>query len=49
MVSEGDLWWIPEHLVDVPHTPLLRPAMIRGLSRADRRSLDAALAGHRPH
>ena len=49
MVSEADLWWIPEHLVDVPHTPLLRPAMIRGLARADRRSLDAALAGHRPH
>ena len=49
MVSEADLWWIPEHLVDAPHTPLLRPAMIRGLSRVDRRSLDAALAGHRPH
>ena len=49
MVSEADLWWIPEHLVGVPHTPLLRPAMIRGLSRVDRRSLDAALAGHRPH
>lgn len=49
MVSDADLWWIPEHLVDVPHTPLLRPAMIRGLSRVDRRSLDAALAGHRPH
>ena len=45
MVSEADLWWIPEHLVDVPHTPLLRPAMIRALSRVDRRSLDAALAG----
>jgi hypothetical protein len=49
MVSEADLWWIPEHLVDVPHAPLLSPAMIRGLSRVDRRSLDAALAGHRPH
>jgi hypothetical protein len=49
MVSDADLWWIPEHLVDVPHTPLLSAAMIRGLSRADRRSLDAALAGHRPH
>jgi len=49
MLSAANLWWIPEHLVEVPHTPLLRPAMIRGLSRVDQRSLDAALAGHRPH
>lgn len=48
MTSDGDLWWIPERLVDVPHTPLLTPAMVRGLSRVDRRSLDAALAGYRP-
>jgi hypothetical protein len=49
MVSEADLWWIPELLVDVPHTRLVTPAMVRGLSRVDRRSLDAALAGYRPH
>lgn len=49
MVSDADLWWIAEHLVDVPHTRLLRPAMIRTLSRVDRRSLDAAMAGYQPH
>jgi hypothetical protein len=49
MVSDGDLWWIAEHLVDVPHTRLLKPAMIRTLSRVDRRSLDAAMAGYQPH
>src|SRR5437667_516801 len=48
MVSGGDLWWIAEHLVEVPHTLLLKPAMIRTLSRVDRRSLDAAMVGHRP-
>ena len=29
MTTDGDLWWIAEHLVGVPHTRLLRPAMIR--------------------
>jgi hypothetical protein len=49
MVSETDLWWIPDHLVEVPHARLLTPAMERALTRADRRSLEAALVGHRPH
>jgi hypothetical protein len=47
MTSEAALWWIPEHLVDIPHTKLLTPAMARGLTRADRRSLEAALVGRR--
>ena len=49
MTSETDLWWIPEHLVDVPHTPLLTPAQIHGLFRVDRRALDAAVVGRRTH
>jgi hypothetical protein len=47
MTSEGDLWWVAEHLVGVPHRRLLTPAMIGALRRIDRRSLDAALVGHR--
>jgi hypothetical protein len=47
MTSEDDLWWIPEHLLVIRHVPLLSGAMIRGLSRADRRSLDAGLVGYR--
>ncbi len=39
--------WIPEHLVDIPHTRLLTPAMVRALTRADRRSLVAAVVGRR--
>jgi hypothetical protein len=49
MISEEDLWWIPEYLLTVPHTRLLTAAMVRGLSRVDRRSLDAGLVGYRPH
>jgi hypothetical protein len=48
MTTDGDLWWIAEHLVGVPHTRLLRPAMIRRLHRVDRRSLAAGLVGYRP-
>jgi len=47
MTSPGDLWWIPEHLVGIPHTRLLTPAMERSLSRVDRRALEAGLVGHR--
>jgi hypothetical protein len=47
MTSENDLWWIPEHLLVIRHVPLLSDAMIRGLSRVDRRSLDAGLVGYR--
>ena len=45
MVSGADLWWIPDHLVEIPHTRLLTPAMERALKRVDKRSLDAALVG----
>ena len=47
MTSDADLWWLPEHLVGIPHVPLLTPAMIRALSRVDRRSLAAGLVGYR--
>jgi hypothetical protein len=47
MTAEGDLWWIAEHLVGVRHAPLLRPAMLGLLHRADRRSLHAGLVGYR--
>ena len=49
MTSDDDLWWIAEHLVEVPHTRLLTAAMTRKLSRVDRRSLRAGLVGYRQH
>jgi hypothetical protein len=47
MTSETDLWWIPEHLVGIPHRPVLTPALERSLTRVDRRALAAGLVGHR--
>ncbi|HET7876710.1 MAG TPA: hypothetical protein VFN71_14400 [Methylomirabilota bacterium] len=47
MTSADDLWFIPEYLLDISHTPLLTPAMIRTLSRVDGRSFRAGLVGHR--
>jgi hypothetical protein len=49
MTTEADLWWVAEHLLDVPHAPLLSPVQIRRLSRVDRRSLQAGLVGYREH
>ncbi len=49
MASDADLWFIPEHLVGVPHRPLLTRPMIQSLTRADRRSLQAGLVGYREH
>jgi hypothetical protein len=45
--TDGDLWFIAEHLVTVPHTRLLTRAMEGRLGRVDRRSLDAGLVGFR--
>jgi hypothetical protein len=47
MTNEKDVWFIPEHLLVIPHTRLLTPAMERRLNRLDRRSIDAGLVGHR--
>jgi hypothetical protein len=46
MTTDGALWWIAEHLVEVRHAPLLSAAMVRRLHRVDRRSLDAGLVGY---
>ena len=45
MTSEIDLWAIPEHLVEISHTPLLGPAVERRLSRMDRRLYAAGMLG----
>jgi hypothetical protein len=49
MTATGDLWWVAEHLADIPHRPLLTPAMTRRLSAVDRRSRTSALVGYRAH
>jgi hypothetical protein len=47
MTSEKDVWFIPEYLLDIPHTKLLTPAMEKRLHILDRRSYEAGLHGHR--
>ncbi len=47
MTSEDDLWFIPDYLVDIPHTRILTAAMEKSLSRVDRRALEAGLVGYR--
>src|SRR6266536_2385650 len=45
MTAEDDLWAIPEHLVVIPHIPLLVPRMDRTLARMDQRLYDAGMLG----
>jgi hypothetical protein len=47
MTWESDLWWIPEYLLEIPHTPILARTLERRLFRVDRRALDAAVVGRR--
>ena len=45
MTSEEPVWYIPQHLCDIPHTPLLKPVQERSLTRLDARSFAAGKTG----
>lgn len=45
MTAEEDVWPIPDHLCTVAHSPILPPAVIRGLGRVDDRLFAAGLVG----
>lgn len=47
MATDKPVWFIAEYLVDVPHTEMLTPAMIKQLRRVDRRGFDAGMVGHK--
>ena len=49
MLSEGDLWFIPEHLLVIRHQRLLPAPIVRALTRVDRRTFQAGLVGRRGH
>jgi hypothetical protein len=49
MTSEQNVWFIPEYLCRVAHTPLLTRRQEQNLSRLDARSHAAGLVGHSKH
>lgn len=49
MASEEDVWYIPEHLVRVPHIRLLTPAQVRRLTMMDDLLYEAGMVGRSLH
>ncbi|MGE0407621.1 MAG: hypothetical protein AB7O65_15110 [Candidatus Korobacteraceae bacterium] len=47
MTAEKSVWYIPEYLCHISHTPLLTPAQARSLHRLDKRSYESGLVGHK--
>lgn len=47
MTSDKPIWFIAEHLVEIPHIPLLKPAMVKRLTRVDSRTMRGEMVGHR--
>src|ERR1700682_886134 len=47
MTTEKPIWFIAEHLCEIPHIPLLTRAMERNLIRVDRRSVKGEMIEHR--
>ena len=45
MTSDKPVWIVAEYLLDIPHTPLLKPGMASRLARLDDRSFDAECLG----
>ena len=46
MTSEEPIWFIAEHLCDIPHRPLLKPGLEKNLSRVDARTFASEMVGH---
>ena len=47
MTTEKEIWFIAEHLCEIPHRRLLTKAMERNLTRVDARTVRAEMLGHR--
>ncbi len=47
MTTEKPIWFIAEHLSEIPHISLLTAAMEKNLPRLDRRSMQAEMVGHK--
>lgn len=47
MTTDKEVWFIAEHLCEIPHRRLLTNAMQKSLSRVDPRTVRAEMVGHR--
>jgi hypothetical protein len=47
MTTDKPIWFIAEHLCEIPHISLLTPAMEKQLTPLDRRTIKAEMFGHR--
>jgi hypothetical protein len=47
MTTEKPIWFIAEHLCEIPHIPLLTRAMEKRLTRVDQRTFRGEMVGHR--
>ena len=47
MTTETPVWFVAEHLCEIPHISLLTPSMKRNLTRLDPRSVRGEMIGHR--
>jgi hypothetical protein len=47
MTTEKPIWFIAEHLCQIPHIRLMTPAMEKNLTRLDPRTVAAEMVGHK--
>ena len=47
MVTDKPVWFIAEHLCEIPHLPLLTSTMEKNLTRVDPRTIRGEMLGHR--
>jgi hypothetical protein len=47
MTSEKPVWFIAEHLCEIPHTRLFPPRLAKNLTRVDPRTIRGEMVGHR--
>ena len=47
MTTKKPIWFIAEHLCQIPHISLLTPAMEKHLTRVERRTFRSEMVGHR--
>ena len=47
MTTDKPIWFIAEHLCEIPHVPLLTSTMEKNLTRLDPRTVTGEMVGHR--